>query len=348
VRHKQDLNEPISTYAGIAAALVGRKLAGASRLYDVLQHRARLSHGNAIFTSNELIDWCKAHDILSESKVRRALKGGEGLLWDTQGRTYRMRSKVAVCQTLDLPHPGWKIYLPAEAYTTGNYSAYVYSAWWHNNPNEWYRSTLCRVFNISEQTQRNWEKLTGIEVHARIATADIPHNLLEVKEYVTHANARHWLVLWDGKRIKHTVKLFDRNNEPLSDYAQRRRRAHITAHEQGCTLRIAWQEANYFIPTRTQLAPSGSSRRIAQSLKHPRYVGSQGGNRPKRFHDAYIAAKYRSKNTDQVVKVDASPVNQAKVKVDPNYEVWHMEFSYFARYNFDKLNPVVQGRIAKF
>ncbi len=365
----------VSIYSRIALAATQRGLAEASRLYDVLQHRARAQRGNAVFTVAEATEYAAALD-MDRGKVIRAIKPGTGVFWeldqrskapDRRRRTYVMRSKENVCRALGLDSAGPRVDLPDRAYREGLdvYKAHCYSAFWHGQEQRQYaRATLAQVWRVSKQTLRQWEQVAGITVQQQTAEARVPSNELEADELQRNLTARRWLTVYQTRRRRGrvisapvmTTGLLNSDNQPLPTYSERLEYTIREAQRSGDReLCIVWQDVNAYLPGNTRLSAGARSRHIKRHLEHPKKMASaQGGNRPhdlpRRFGSMVDAVTYQSRKRDKTAKAYAgyrSPPRRFQRWDAPARGVYAHTFlySYLAAYDFATLPALRQARV---
>ena len=153
----------LRTYIDLNAHVIAENLDGVYRLW--LLARALDSDGRGVIGLEDLLKAMQCFD-LNRLHLRRAkLHPKAYVFFSFHEAKIEYRSLEAVCLALCVI-PGRSVYLPAECIaSTEDFRANLYAAWIAGHDDlHISREKLSQRFNVSQDTLRRWEKLTGVEV----------------------------------------------------------------------------------------------------------------------------------------------------------------------------------------
>ncbi len=171
----------LKTYAELNRSILAQNMSGAYRVW--LLCRALDPRGRGIVGLTPLLQLLDAHG-LNRHLLRRVRKQSGCRTFLTFHATHiEYRSLEAVCRSLGVL-PGRAVSIPTESIeSTESFRAALYTAWIASHDDlHMSRERLSALFGISADTQRRWERLTGVEV---------THNVIEVAKGDQEAAEAH-------------------------------------------------------------------------------------------------------------------------------------------------------------
>lgn len=155
--------DTLKTYTELNRSILAQNMSAAYRVW--LLCRALDPDGRGIISLTPLLRLLETHG-LNRHMLRRLRRQSHCRLFLTFHATHvEYRSLEAVCRSLGVI-PGRAVSIPTESISsTESFRAALYTAWIAGH-DELYmsRERLSHLFNVSPDTLRRWERLTGVEV----------------------------------------------------------------------------------------------------------------------------------------------------------------------------------------